>query len=135
MRAYFSNRLRLLAPIFIAPSGSLPPADPEDMVDFNRDFLRAGTPVFRIMFYAMMLALQVLCRLMRRKSLYSLPREEADDFIQSLYGHRIAALSAVPTLLGTAIYLSHYDRDDLQAHLGFDIAAMREEAAARGVQR
>ncbi len=135
MREYFSSRLRLLAPIFIEPVESLPPADPGDVVEFNREFLRAGTPAFRIMFYAMMLLLQGLCLLARGKSLYSLPREEADEFIQSLYDHRLSLLGAVPTLLGTTIYMSHYNRDDLQVHLGFDIAAMREEAAVRGVQR
>ena len=104
-------------------------------MEFNREFLRAGTPAFRLLYYAMILVLQALCLATRGKSLYSLPPDEADRFIQSLYSHRVSALGAVPAVLGTVIYMSHYNRDDLQALLGFDVAAMREEAAQRGVQR
>jgi len=135
MRDYFAGRLRRLAPVFIEPVEGLPPADPDGVVEFSREFLRAGTPAFRILFYAMILVLQALCLVTRGKSVYSLPPDEADEFIQSLYSHRISALSTIPTVLGTPIYMSHYNRDDMQAPLGFDIAAMREEAAKRGVQR
>jgi hypothetical protein len=135
MRDYFARRLRRLAPVFIEPVEGLPASDPDGMVEFSREFLRAGTPAFRFLFYGMMLALQALCLVTRGKSVYALPPDEADDFIQSLYSHRISVLSAIPTVLGTPIYMSHYNRDDLQAPLGFDIAAMREEASLRGVQR
>jgi hypothetical protein len=72
---------------------------------------------------------------MRRKSIYSLPRHEAEDFIQSLTSSRIAAISAIPMLLGMPIYMAHYDRDDVQVTLGFDVKALREEAAQREVTR
>ncbi|RJP34354.1 MAG: hypothetical protein C4536_02940 [Actinobacteria bacterium] len=135
MRNYFVERLRRLAPIFIEPVEDLPPADPEQVVEFSREFLRAGTPAFRVIFYAMIFVLQAICLLVRGKSVYSLPPEEADEFIQSLYNHRFTALSTIPTILGTPMYMAHYNRDDIQEPLGFDIAAMREEAAAREVQR
>ena len=135
MRDYFTQRLRRLAPVFIEPVENLPPADPDQVVEFSREFLAAGTPAFRILFYAMIFILQGICLATRGKSVYSLPPEEADEFIQSLYSHRISALSTIPTVLGTPIYMAHYNRDDLQLPLGFDIAAMREEAAVREVQR
>ncbi len=135
MGDYLTRRLRRLAPIFIEPVEGLPPADPEDVVEFSREFLRAGTPAFRIIYYAMTLALQGLSLTTRGKSVYTLPPDEADEFIQSLYYHRISALSAIPTILGTPIYMSHYNREDVQALLGFDITARREEAAVREVMR
>ena len=135
MRDYLTNRLRRLAPIFIEPVEGLPPADPDDVVEFSREFLQAGTPAFRVIFYAMMFVLQALCLATRGRSLFSLPPDEADEFIQSLYSHRISALSAIPTVLGTPIYMAHYNRDDMQAPLGFDILALREDAAKRGVER
>jgi hypothetical protein len=135
MRDYLTRRLRRLTPIFIEPVDGLPPADPDDVVEFSREFLQAGTPAFRVIFYAMMFVLQALCFVTRGRSIFSLPPDEADTFIQSLYSHRISALSAIPTVLGTPIYMAHYNRDDMQAPLGFDILALREEAAQRGVER
>ncbi len=135
MRDYFLERVCRLAPVFIEPVEGLPEADPGQVAGFCREFLGAGTPAFRIVFYAMVLVLQALCLLTRGRSVYSLPPDEADRFIQSLYNHRVSALSAIPTILGTSIYMAHYNRDDMQAPLGFDIAAMRDEAARRGVQR
>jgi hypothetical protein len=135
MRDYFVRRLRRLTPVFIEPVEGLPPADPDGVVEFSREFLQAGTPAFRVIFYTMMFVLQGLCLATRGKSVYSLPPDEADDFIQSLYSHRISALSAIPTILGTPIYMAHYNRDDMQVPLGFDIMALREEAAQREVLR
>lgn len=135
MRDYFVERLRRLVPVFIEPVEGLPPADPDQVVEFSKEFLQAGTPAFRIIFYAMILFLQSLCLATRGKSVYSLPPDEADAFMQSLYSHRVSFLSAVPTILGTPIYMAHYDRDDMQAPLGFDIRAMREDAAKREVKR
>ena len=135
MREYFTKRLRRLAPVFIEPVEDMPPADPDQVVEFSREFLQAGTPAFRVIFYAMIFVLQGICLATRGKSVYSLPPEEADEFIQSLYSHRISALSTIPTILGTPIYMAHYNRDDLQGPLGFEIAAMREEAVHREVKR
>jgi hypothetical protein len=135
MRDYFSRRLRRLVPVFIEPVGGLPPPDPDQVADFAREFLRAGTPAFRLLFYAMVLALQALCLITRKKSVYSLPPEEADEFVRALYSSRIAALGAVPAVLGTPIYMAHYNRDDVQVALGFDIFSMRSEAAVREVRR
>lgn len=135
MRNYFVERLRRLVPVFIEPVEGLPVADPDQVIEFSREFLRAGTPAFRIIFYVMILVLQTLCLATRGRSIYALPPDEADAFIQSLYSHRISMLSAIPTILGMPIYMGHYDRDDMQAPLGFDIHAMRDEAAQREVKR
>jgi hypothetical protein len=135
MRDYFARRLRRLTPVFIEPVEGLPPADPDEVVKFSREFLQAGTPAFRVIFYIMIFVLQAICLLARGKSVYSLPPDEADEFVQSLYSHRLTALSAIPTILGTPMYMAHYNRDDMQKPLGFDIAAMREEAATREVKR
>ncbi len=135
MREYFMRRLHRLVPVFIEQVEGMPPADPDQVADFAREFLRAGTPAFRLLFYAMVLVLQALCILMRGKSVYTLPPEEADDFVRSLYSSRIAALGAIPTVLGTPIYMAHYNRDDVQVCLGFDVHGMRRDAAAREVRR
>lgn len=135
MRDYFVERLRRLVPVFIDPVEGLPPADPDQVVEFSREFLFSGTPAFRMIFYTMILFLQALCLATRGKSVYSLPPDEADEFIQWLYSSRISTLGAIPTILGTPIYMAHYNRDDMQAPLGFDIYAMREEAAKKGVSR
>lgn len=135
MREYFMRRLRRLVPVFIEPVEGMPPVDPDQVIAFVREFLRAGTPAFRHILYAMVLVLQALCLLTRGRSVYSLPPEEADDFVRSLYSSRIAALAAIPTVLGTPIYMAHYNRDDVQACLGFDVHGLRREAAAREVRR
>ncbi len=105
------------------------------MVEFSKRFIFAGTPAYRAAFYAMILALQGACLLTRRKSVYSLSPEEADDFIQSLYTSRFTFLSAIPSLLGMPIFMAHYERDDIQPLLGFDVDTLRQEAAQRGVER
>lgn len=135
MRDFFMDRVGRLTPVFLARTETLPPPDPGQVVDFCKRFIYAGTPAFRAVFYAMILALQGLCFLTRRKSVYALTPDEADDFIQSLYDGRIAVLSTVPTILGTVIYMGHYNRDDVQAALGFDVMARREEARLREVKR
>ncbi|NPV60192.1 MAG: hypothetical protein HPY75_11085 [Actinobacteria bacterium] len=135
MRDYFARRLRRLVPVFIEPVEGMPPADPDQVTSFAHQFLRAGTPAFRMLFYAMVLVLQAVCLATRGRSVYSLPPEEADDFVRSLYSSRFAALGAIPTVLGTPIYMAHYNRDDVQVRLGFDVHEMRREAAAREVRR
>ena len=135
IRDYFMERVRRLTPVFIQPIEGLPPADPDQVEEFGREFILSGTPAYRIAFYATILLLQALCLVTRRKSVYALSSEEADEFMQSLYSSRIIALNAIPTILGTTIYMAHYNRDDVQVPLGFDIFALREEAAKRGVER
>lgn len=135
MKEFFLNKLRLLTPVFITEVEGMPHADPEDVAAFGWSFIQAGTPAFRAAFMAMVLVLEGLCLITRRKSLYSLEREERDEFVQSLYSSRFSLLSAIPTLVGTPIYMGHYGREDLQERLGFDVRALREEAAMRGVER
>jgi len=135
MKNYFLERLRRLTPIFIQPSEVLPPADPDQVAEFSREFFLSGTPAFRLLYYALILVLQGLSLLTRGKSVYSLTSDEADDFIRSLSSSRLAAISAIPTLLGMPIYMAHYNRDDIQVPLGFDIFSQREEAAKREVKR
>jgi len=135
MKRYILERLRRLVPFFIeTPEGS-PPPDPDQVVAFSEEFFFSGTPALRVVFFLLLLILQGLCLLTRGKSLYSLPREKAEDFIQSLSSSRIAAISAIPMLLGMPIFMAHYDRDDVQLILGFDVEALREEAAKREVTR
>ncbi len=135
MEDFFRDRMRRLTPIFIQDIEGMPAADPDDVAAFGWRFFRAGTPAFRAAVLAMILALQGLCLLTRRRSVYSLSPEEADGFMRYLYSSRLSFLSAIPTVLGTLIYMGHYGRDDLQAHLGFDVRALREEAAGREVKR
>jgi hypothetical protein len=135
MRDFFMDKVSKLAPVFLVCNESLPQPDPDQIVDFSKRFIFAGTPAFRAAFYAMILALEGICILRRHKSVYSLSPEEADDFIQSLFNSRLTFLSVIPTILGTPIYMGHYNRDDVQAALGFDVLAMREEAANREVKR
>ena len=135
MRNYFVERLRRLAPVFVGSPEGLPPMEPDQIEEFSREFIFSGTPAFRLIYYALILALQALCLLTRGKSVYSLTRDEAEDFIQSLNSSRIAAISAIPTLLGMPIYMAHYNRDDMQVPLGFQIFSLREEAAKREVKR
>ncbi len=135
MREYFMRRLHRLVPVLIEQVEGMPPVDPDQVTAFAREFLQAGTPAFRLLFYAMMLALQALCLLTRGRSVYSLPPEDGDAFVRYLYSSRIAALGAIPTVLGIPIFMAHYNRDDVQVRLGFDVHGMRGEAAAREVKR
>ena len=135
MKRYILERLRRLVPIIVkAPEGS-PPPDPDQVVSFSEEFFFSGTPALRVVFVLLLLFLQGLCLITRGKSIYSLTQQEAEDFMQSLSSSRIAAVSAIPMLLGMPIYLAHYDRDDVQLSLGFDVEALREEAAQREVTR
>ena len=135
MRDFFLEKLRLLTPVFIQDIEGMPAADPGDVAEFGWRFIRAGSPAFRAVVFLMILVLEGLCLLSRRKSIYSLSPEEADEFVQSLYSSRISFMAAIPTIVGTPIYMGHYGRDGLQGHLGFDVQAMREEAAQREVKR
>ncbi|MBC7228995.1 MAG: hypothetical protein H5T74_01195 [Actinobacteria bacterium] len=135
MREYFARRIRRLAPVFIEQVEGLPPVDPDQVTTFALAFLQAGTPAFRLLFYAMVLVLQALCLVARGRSFYSLPPEDADAFLSSLYESRVAALGAIPAVLGIPLYMAHYNRDDVQVCLGFDVHEMRREAAAREVRR
>ena len=135
MKRYILDRLRRLVPIFVeTPEGS-PPPDPDQVMAFSEEFFFSGTPALRVVFVLLLLILQGFCLLMRRKSIYSLPRQEAEDFVQSLSSSRIAAISAIPMLLRMPILMAHYDRDDVQLVLGFDVETLREEAAQREVTR
>lgn len=135
MKRYILDRLGRLIPMFIENIEGLPPPDRDQVIAFSEEFFFSGTPALRVVFFALLLVLQGLCLIMRRRSLYSLPRDEGEEFIQSLSSSRIAAVSAIPVLLGLPIFMAHYDRDDVQAALGFDVDALREEAAQRGVTR
>ncbi len=135
MRDYFLRKLSGFTPFFITPNDVLPPPDPYQIEEFCQEFILLGTPAFRLLYYSVILAIQALCLLMRHKSIYRLSMEEADEFLGSLGSSRLAPLRIIPTLLGTPVYMAHYSRDDIQLSLGFDVFALREEAANRGVSR
>ncbi|MDY6794660.1 MAG: hypothetical protein SWK76_05170 [Actinomycetota bacterium] len=135
MKSYCLQRMNALAPYFISPQPGMPQPDPRELHEFGEEFFTNGTPAYRLLYFFLILILQGLCLLLRGKSLYALPQEEAEDFIQSLFSSRFATVSAIPMLLGTPIYMSHYNRDDVQIYLGFEVEALREEAAKREVTR
>jgi hypothetical protein len=135
LKDYFLERLGRLAPFFITSSDALPPLDQNQIEEFSREFIFSGTPAFRWLYYVLILAIQALCILMRRKSIYRLSPHESEEFLRTLSSSRLAPLSAIPTILGMPVYMAHYSRDDIQVSLGFDVFALREEAASRGVSR
>lgn len=135
MNRYLMERIRRLSTIFVNPTEGMPPPDPDQIVAFSREFFFEGTPAFSILYLLAVIALQALCRILRRESIYSLSSEEAEEFLQSLANSRLSALGTLPTLLGMPFFLAHYNRDDVQKLLGFDLDPLREEAAKREVGR
>ncbi len=138
MIPFVEKRLRAMVPVFIQPVEGLPPVDPGQVVSFVDEYLGAGLPEIRPVYYALILALDGLCLLRRGRSLARLARlapDRASGFLESVYDSRLAALRAVPSLLGMPIYMAHYGRDDIQPLLGFDVDALRQEAAQREVAR
>lgn len=135
MNAYIRKRLHFIIPLFIRPAGGLPPPDPDGVVAFLDEYLGKGLPELRPLYYFMILALHGICVLLKGRSLARLGEEEALDFIETLYSSRLAALRAVPLLIGLPLYMAHYSRDDIQPLLGFPVQELREEAARREVKR
>ncbi len=135
MNAVMARRLRAIIPLYVRPEGHLPPADIESVIGFIDEYMKKGLPEFRPLYCAALLALFGLCRLRKGRSLASLDEEEAVSFVESLYSSRLAAVRAVPLLLGLPIYMAHYSRDDIQPLLGFHPEDLREEAAKRKVER
>lgn len=135
MNPFIGKRLRALVPVFIQPVEGLPPVDADQVVSFVDEYLGTGLPEFRPIYYLLILTLNGLCLLRRRRSLKRLGPDETVDFLESLYSSRLAGLRAIPSLLGMPIYMAHYERDDIQPLLGFDTEALRREAAERGVER
>lgn len=124
-----------LVPVLLLTSHDLPAADSEETADFCREFIYSGTPAFRILYFAMILLLQALCRLRTGRSIYSLRPPETEEFLESLYSSRMILLNAVPTLLSMPFNMAYYGRDDVQEALGFEVRALREEALRREVAR
>ncbi len=135
MISFIEKRLAAMVPVFVQPVEGLPPVDPEQVIPFIDEFLGAGLPEFRPLYYSLVMVLYGLCRLRRGKSLERLAPEEAVEFLESLYDSRLAAMRAIPSVLGMPIFMAHYDRDEIQPLLGFDTEALRREAAERGVER
>ncbi len=135
MRESILRRIERLVPVLLVTSHDLPAADPDEVAAFCREFISSGTPAFRLLYLAMTLFLEALCRLRFRRSLYSLRPAEAEEFLESLYSSRSLLLNAAPTLLSTPLYLAYYGRDDVQEALGFEVRALREEALRREVVR
>jgi hypothetical protein len=135
LNPFIGKRLRALVPVFVQPVEGLPPADADQVVSFVDEFLGTGLPEFRPVYYLLILTLNGLCLLRRGRSLARLDPDGAVDFLESLYRSRLAGLRAIPSVLGMPIYMAHYERDEIQPLLGFDIEALRREAAERGVER
>lgn len=135
MNPFIEKRLRTVVTVFIQPVEGLPPVDPDQVVSFVDEYLGTGLPEFRPLYYFFILALDGLCRMRRGKPLSRLTPGQAVDFLESVYTSRLAGLRAIPSLLGMPIFMAHYERDDIQPLLGFDVDALRQEAAQRGVER
>lgn len=135
VKEYFLRRMERLVPILLLTSHDLPAADSGEIADFCKEFIYSGTPAFRMLYFAMILLLQALCRLRTGRSIYSLRPPEAEEFLESLYSSRLILLNAVPTLLSMPFNMAYYGRDDVQEALGFEVRALREEALQREVVR
>lgn len=132
---YFLRRMERLVPLLLLTSHDLPAADPVEITSFCKEFIYSGTPAFRMLYFAMILVLQALCRLRCRRSIYSLRPPEAERFLESLYSSPLILLNAVPTFLSMPLNLTYYGRDEVQEALGFEVRSLREEALRREVVR
>jgi hypothetical protein len=131
----FSARVRDIVPLLIPTVPGMPDPDPERLETLVGEFLAAGTPAFRLLYRSLLVVLQLLCLLKRRKPVHRLTPPEGEEFVASLYAGRTPLLRAIPKILELPLKLFHYDRDDVQAAVGFQVDELRREAALREVKR
>lgn len=132
---YIRERITELSRLFIVSTGDLLPPDPEQISAFCLEFMRQGTPAFRVLYILTLLSLEALCLLRKGKRMRSLGPGEGEEFLRTLYRSRWAPLRALPLLAGLPLFFSHYDREDVQKALGYDVENLRREAALREVTR
>ena len=132
---YLRRRISEISRLFVVPVGHLPPPDPHSISSFCLRFMKEGTPAFRFLYLFTLLSLEGICLLRKGKRIGSLDQGEGEDFLRSLYGSRWAPLRALPLLAGLPVFFSHYDREDVQRTLGYDVEQLRREAALREVKR
>ena len=132
---YLRRRISEISRLFVVPVGHLPPPDPDSISSFSLRFMKEGTPAFRFLYLLTLISLEGICLLRKGKRIGSLGPDEGEGFLRSLYGSRWAPLRALPTLAGLPVFFSHYDREDVQGTLGYDVEQLRREAALREVKR
>ncbi len=135
LERYVRERISELSRLFIVPTDDILAPEPEQISAFCLEFMRQGTPGFRFLYLFTLISLEAACLLRKGKRLRELDSGEGEEFLQSLYRSRWAPLRALPLLAGLPLFFSHYDREDVQKALGYDVENLRREAALREVTR
>ncbi|MEJ5187231.1 MAG: hypothetical protein WHT46_09160 [Candidatus Geothermincolales bacterium] len=132
---YIRKRVSEISSLFIIPDGDLPPPDPDGISAFCLEFMKRGTPAFRIIYLMTLVSLEGICLIKTGKRLGRLDPREGEEFVRSLYRSRWAPIRSIPLLAGLPVFFSHYDREEVQKALGYDVEQLRREAALREVTR
>ncbi len=113
----------------------LPDADPQDSLDFLRDWSRSGIDEFTLVTTVAFLALNAYSLLKTGRLFPSLGFEDREHLMKGLFRLKGALGFLLGYFLGSPAINAYYSRVDVQVALGFDIPALKEEAERRQVTR
>ncbi len=124
----------LMAAFVGSPEG-LPPVDAQEQLPFVEEYLGAGAPELPWAFRRCYTALNALSVMFKGRTFTRLDSEDREEMLQRLLSSRNPLLRGVAVLMGLPVLVSYYRRPEVATPLGFDAAALREEAALRVVSR
>ncbi len=113
----------------------LPEAVPRDSTDLLSDWFESSIPEFQAATTLAFLSLNLYCLMRKGRTFPRLDHGAQAAVMGRVFGMKSAIAFLFVYLLSTPAVTAYYSREDVQAVLGFDIAALKEEAGKRVVTR
>jgi len=113
----------------------LPEADPQQSVDFMREWTDVGIPEFGAVTSLAFLLLNVYSLVRKRRMFHRLDREAQAELMHRLFRAKGVPMFALLYFIANPAVSAYYSRVDVQVALGFDIPALIEESRSRLVTR
>lgn len=112
-----------------------PEAVPRDSTDLLDDWFESSIPEFQALTTLAFLALNLYCLIWKGRTFPRLDHVAQAGITDRVFGMKSVIAFPFVYLLSTPAVTAYYSREDVQAVLGFDIGALKEEAAKRVVTR
>ncbi len=129
------RHMRELLEAYVGEPEGLPAVDPEGQTAFIEEYFAAGAPELKGLFRVCNLSLRALSLLLKGKPFSRLERREREELLNRVIASRNPLVRGVGFLLGLPLLMSYYRRPEVAVPLGFDSAALKEEANLRLVSR
>jgi hypothetical protein len=113
----------------------LPECDPQESVDFLREWTQVGIPEFGHITTLALFFLNLYSLVSMHRLFPNLDFRSQDRLMQTLFALKGMLGFLFSYFLGTAAVSTYYSRVDVQVALGFDIPSLKEEAERRHVTR